>query len=97
MKKINVFLSAALILLGIACGIVSTYATINPIQKAFSGDIKYIMIGLFIMITLFSSKPSTIQYSCTIFVRQYVVVQCFANFVFLHSLKGGWRILGIFS
>ena len=52
MKRINIFLAAVLILLGIACGIVSTYATINPIQKAFTGDVRYIMIGLFIIVQI---------------------------------------------
>ena len=52
MKKVNVFLATALILLGVACGIVSTYATINPIQKAFTGDVRYIMIGLFIIVQI---------------------------------------------
>lgn len=52
MKRINMFLAAILILLGIACGIVSTYATINPIQKAFTGDVRYIMIGLFIIVQI---------------------------------------------
>lgn len=52
MKKINIFLATALILLGVACGIVSTYATINPIQKAFTGDVRYIMICLFIIVQI---------------------------------------------
>lgn len=52
MKKINIFLASILILLGVACGVVSTYATINPIQKAFTGDVRYIMIGLFIIVQI---------------------------------------------
>jgi hypothetical protein len=52
MKRINIFLAVALIILGVACGIVSTYATINPIQKAFTGDVRYIMIGLFIIVQI---------------------------------------------
>lgn len=52
LKRINIFLATALILLGVACGIVSTYATINPIQKAFTGDVRYIMIGLFIIVQI---------------------------------------------
>jgi hypothetical protein len=52
MKKANIFLAITLILLGIACGIVSTYATINPIQKAFTGDVRYIMIVLFVIVQI---------------------------------------------
>ena len=52
MKRINMFLAMILIMLGIACGVVSTYATINPIQKAFTGDVRYIMIGLFIIVQI---------------------------------------------
>jgi hypothetical protein len=52
MKRVNIFLAVALIILGIACGIVSTYATINPIQQAFTGDVKLIMIGLFIIVQI---------------------------------------------
>jgi len=46
------FLAAALILLGIACCVVSTYATINPISMSFKGQVKYIMVALFVIVQI---------------------------------------------
>ena len=52
MKRINIFLATALILLGVACCVVSTYATINPISMSFKGQVKYIMVALFVIVQI---------------------------------------------
>jgi len=77
------------ILLGIASAIVSTYATIQPLSMAFAGSVKYIMIGMFVVIQLgVFFLAMTKHYVAKETPQHYSLVSTISNILMIVSIVG---------